>query len=132
MACTEDNHLRNRQDGLHENLHFAATDQSTFGHGFLGEVKGHNLRFFLANHVLGSRPDFGFDAPSTHGTEGGAVIPDEHLCGLKARNRAANLDDCGQGSLAALLPHLLNFVEQVNLHRPLSLTYSLTLLVPVS
>src|SRR5262249_39351677 len=121
-------HLRCRQDRLDENLYSAAANQAAFRHRFIGEIEAHDTRLFLAQHILSCRPYFGFDAAAAHRTHRGTVIADEHFRGLKTRHGSPDLDDGGQRRLTAILPQPLDLVEDINFHKPLSLTYLLTLL----
>ena len=130
MARPKDNHLRSRQDGFDENFDLAAADQAAFSHRFIRQVEAHDARFFVSQNVLCGGPNLRFDAATADRSHGRAVVANQHFSGLKARDRPADLNNGGEGRFAAFLPQALNFIEDVNFHKPLSLTYSLTLLIP--
>ena len=69
MTGPEDHHLRRGQDRFNENLELAATDKAALSHGFVGEIEAHHTRFFVAEHVLSSRPHFSFDTSAADGPE---------------------------------------------------------------
>src|SRR5262249_38511836 len=101
------------------------------GHRFVRQVETHDPRLLVAEDVLCRSPDLGFDAPTAYRSESGAVIAHEHFGRLKAGNRPADLHNGSQCGLASIRPQPLDFVENVNFHKLLSLTYLLTLLALV-
>ena len=108
---------------------FAAADQAAFGHGFVGQIETHDPGFFLAQEH--PEPPSRLRLQRIRRRPNPSVEPSsriEHFGRLKAGNRAPNLNDRCQRGLAAFLPQPLDFVEDINFHRPLSLTYLLTLL----
>ena len=132
MSGAENHHSGRGQDRFDEDFEFAAADQAAFGHRVFGQVEGHDPGFFFPNDVLSSRPDLGFDASAADGSQDRSVVPNQHFGGLKTGNRTPDLDDCRQGRLTSRLAQTLDFIEDINFHKALSLTYLLTLLARVS
>src|SRR6267142_306280 len=132
MPRPEDDYFRSRQDRLDENFDLPAADKTAFGHGFVGQVEGHDAGLFVLDHILRGGPNLGFDTSAADRPHNRSVVSNEHLGGLEAGHRPAYLHDCSERGLAPLLAQTLNFIKNVNLHKAFSLTYLLTLLVPLS
>src|SRR6266516_122843 len=132
VAGSEDHDLRRRQDRFDKNFQLASADEAAFGHRFIGEVEAHNAGLLVPDHILSGSPDLGFNTAASHRPKRRPIITDKHLRGLETGHGSPNLHDSGQGRLASLLPQTLNFIKDVDLHKALSLTYLLTLLVSLS
>jgi hypothetical protein len=83
-------------------------------------------------NVLRRSPNIGFNTASADRTKSGTVIPDKHFGGLETGNRTSNLDNCRKYGLSAFLTQTAYFLEDIGIHRAISLTYSLTSTVSVS
>src|SRR2546426_6364027 len=57
---------------------------------------------FRSHHVLGHGPDLSLDTAAAHRAQDRAVVADENLRALVARNRALHLNDGGQRRPAPL------------------------------
>ena len=76
----------------------------------------------IAENILSRRPDIGFDATAAHGTERRSVVANEHFGGLKAGDGTPNLYDRRQYGLASFTAQTPYFLEDIRVHRAISLT----------
>src|SRR4029077_1629363 len=112
VAGTEDVDSGLRKNGLDENFHRAAADQSIVVAGFVVEIENHFARRFLLHYFLGRGPDVGFDAAAANGADQRAVFADEHARAFVAGDRAVGVHDGGEGAALAGSPHLHDFFKE--------------------
>ena len=132
VARAEDDDFRRRKDRFDKNFQLAAADQAAFGHRVVRKIEAHNASLLFPDHILSRGPDFSFYTSAANGSQRRAIVANKHFRGLETGYGSPNLHDRGQGCLVSLLPEALNFVEDIDLHKAFSLTYLLTLIVPLS
>src|SRR5439155_25895913 len=102
VASAKEIERRGGEDGLDEDIERASADKALVVLGVLVEVEVQAPGFLLAHHVLGHGPDLGLDAAAAYRAQDRAVVADENLRALIARDRALHLNDGGQRRPAPL------------------------------
>jgi hypothetical protein len=82
--------------------------------GILTQAEGHVARLAAGDDFARGVPDFGFDAATADGADHRAVFANEEFGAFKTGDRAADLDDGGEGALLAQSAHVDQFVENVH------------------
>src|SRR5262249_16036296 len=98
------------------------------GHRLVSEIETHHPGLFFAQYILCGGPNLGFDASAADRSKHRSIVSNEHFSRLETGYGTADLDNGSESSFAPCLPQTLDLIEEVNFHKPLSLTYLLTLL----
>src|SRR5947209_989049 len=101
MSRAEDECVRERQDGLDEDVELPAADQAVIVSRVLAEIEGEMFGFLAGDDLAGGVPNLSLDAPASDSADHGAIFADQDFGAFVAGNGPADIDDSREGALLA-------------------------------